>query len=464
MMHVKNKVLTSVIALTALCVSPLAAQITSNTSNATSGLFSTDVDYFLDVNDWQNVEFGKFFTTMQVGGTEGIGAGFAVNAGSAYLGAGYIGNFWSAGSTVNSTTTEYGDKYANANWRGKKIINDRSGSGLQWNSRVFLFLGTAPIGGLLLEGNFVKAGKNNLDKEYLDSAGDLLTDENSQGLGEIEAGLRWGRNFDLGGGLTLKPNLAFSYNTNLQKSVTYKPGGAETTELNGSDSFFASTAYKRSVNDGKVGLTGYMAGHAGLSVDLSKSTGDGSLWFGYDLEQHLYDKQTTDNSDYWKDYNPSYAKHYIDIGVGAWYTLDRKLSLGWSAGSGFNIENAKVTSAKESYGTGPEREFTEVIFGINPSITAGVVFKALPNRLSLNGSIALYPVGYEYDKLTEYNSVSAITTETTTNTISSTKAETSLGFTWFIADGLSFDAYVTTHTNGSRLNLTDFSALLSYKR
>ncbi|MCL2127215.1 MAG: hypothetical protein FWH38_03075, partial [Treponema sp.] len=273
-----------------------------------------------------------------------------------------------------------------------------------------------------------------------------------------------GRNFDIGGGYILKPNLGFSYNIDLQKTVAdMGPGSAEITSLNGIDSIFARTGYSN-VNGGRVGLKGYLAAHAGLTVDLIKSTGEGSLWLGYDFEHHLYDKQLKDNSDYWEDYSPAYTEHDIGIGLGAWYTLDRKLSLGWSVEAGFHAANAGVSTVKRDDGLDPAHEYTEVIFGITPVAAAGVVYKVFPDKFNLNGSLSLCPIGYTYNKFSNNDTVNVTNTDKITNTVSGAAAATSLGFTWFITDGFAFDAYITTLAAGSRLNLTQFAALLSYKR
>ena len=72
-MFTKHKVLVAVMVLiTAFGVTPLFAQMksfTSNTSSATDGLFSTDVDDFLHVSNWEKVQFKNFFSTFQWDGT-----------------------------------------------------------------------------------------------------------------------------------------------------------------------------------------------------------------------------------------------------------------------------------------------------------------------------------------------------------------------------------------------------------
>ena len=459
----KRKVWAAVLLMAAFCVSSLAAQITgfsSNTSEVTEGLFTTEVDKFLDVNSWQDLEFNKFFTTIQVRGLDGIGAGLAKKAGPVYLGFGYFGKFWTGG--INSETKEYGDNYAVNAWRGKKTVdkNYLSDSGLTWINQIDFLLGTEKTGAFLLDLSFAGAGKDNDDLDTINAGGDISTAKSSRGLGTIEAGLGWGKNFDLGSGFVLKPNLGFSYNIDLRKNVT----DPETT-LEGVDSFFADSAYK-DVNSGKVGLKGYLTGYAGLTADLSRNTTDGSLWFGYNLKYNFYDRQTTTSSGGWTDYDPFNMSHSINLGVGAWYTLDRKLSLGWSAEASFELKNAKVTSAMDDSGLPPDHRYTDFIFGIIPKAAVGVVYKPIPNRFNFNASIALYPIGdgFVHRKFT-HTDISGVATATTekNNRVNATYAATSLGFTWFIIENLALDAGITTLTNGSRVNLTQFSALLSYK-
>ena len=456
------------------CLSPMAAQISdfvSNTSEATGGLFTAEIDNFLDVNAWQELEFDKFFTTMQVQGTGGIGAGLAKNAGSVYLGFGYFGRLWSGG--INSETREYGDSYANAAWRGKKTVNRNylSDSGLSWASQISFLLGTNAAGGIRADVNFAGAGNDNDDADTLGSGGDITTAKSSLGLGTIEAGLGWGRNFDLGNGYVLKPNAGFSYNADLRKTVSSPgtAGGAETTMLTGIDPFFTASGYT-GVNSGRVGLKGYLTAHAGLSVDLAKNTGDGSLWLGYDLKYNFYDRQTNVSSGAWTDYSPSLMGHYINAGLGAWYTLDRKVSLGWSVESCFELINASVTSAftsaMASGGLSPDHEYSETLFTMVPKAVIGVVYKMLPDKFNFNASIGLYPIGdgFILRKLdhTDISGVAAVSAGKKI-TVNSAYAATSLGFTWFITDGFSFDAAATTLASGSKVNLTQFSALLSYK-
>ena len=459
-MSTRHKVLAiAALLITALGSSPLAAQIssfTSNANNATSGLFSTETDKFLDVNNWEEVEFDTFFTTFQVD-TGGLGAGLAFKAGSVYLGFGYIGNLWSG--NFNVKTDEYGDNYATPGLRGKNRVTN-SGA-LKWTNQLSFLIGTAPIGGILLEANLSGLGKNNNDSDSFDAGGNKITNKNSVGLGSIEAGIGWGRNFEFGSGNVLKPNLGFNYNFDLQKTVTDPgtSGSIETTTLNGVDPFFSQKPGYSSINGGKVGLTGIIAAHAGVEVALPVY----SIWAGYDFETHTYDKQIS-SSAAWTDYAPSYTGHLINAGVGGWYTFDRKLSFAWSLESDFGIENAAVSSVQTNGLPVPDHKFSDSLFAIYPKMAAGVVYKLLPDKFNFNASIALYPLDFTYRKFT-HNDISGVMTNTTekTSKISTAYTDTALGFTWFITSGFSFDTAVNITANKIKVDLTSFSALLSYK-
>ena len=463
-MFPKYRVLAAALLVTVLGISPVAAQMESNSSRATSGLYSTEVDKFLNVNSWQEVEFDKFFSAIQVDQADGISGGFAAKAGSAYLGFGYLGKFWSG--TFNSASTEYGNDYATANWQGKKETNHLGGTGLTWINQVSFLLGTAPVGGLLLDAKLAGMGKNNNDAESLDASGNTISAKNTVGLGSFEAGISWGRNFDLGGETILKPKLGFTYNRNLQKTVSDPggPGSVETTVYNGVDYFFANQPGYVDVQDGKVGLTGIIAAHAGADLDLTLGGNDHSIWVGYDLETHTYENQVKDSSGYWEDYGPSYMGHCINAGIGAWYTLDRRLSFAWSAESDFALIKAAVTSVKTQTAPAVDHEYADSLFIISPKIAAGVSYKAIPDKLTFNASLALYPLEYTHRKFT-HNDQSMFTKKTvdTSNKITSTYTATSLGLNWLITAGLSFDTAIGIVAGSTKADLTAFSALLSYK-
>ena len=76
---------------------------TSNTSFVTQNTFKTDVDSFLDVNDWNTVKPANWFGFMDLSSSYFYGTGFAKDFKNFYLGAYYYGRMLSG--IQNSTTT-----------------------------------------------------------------------------------------------------------------------------------------------------------------------------------------------------------------------------------------------------------------------------------------------------------------------------------------------------------------------
>jgi len=423
-------------------------------------LFDTDTDDFLNVNNWQNVEFDSFFTTLLVDNIDGIGAGLALRAGAAYLGFGYFGTFWQG--RADRTTTEAG---------GFRLVtrpNPTLNNNLSWTSQISFLFGMEALGGFLLDLNIDGLGQNNRDNEEL-VGGYVVTNENFTGLGALEAGLRWGRNFELADGSVLKPTLGFSYNVNMARTVIRPVAtGVETTTRTGIDPFFewlqtemggaASGLY-----GGEVGLTGGFNVHVGLGFDRAFGDVDGSLWASYDLEIRTYDKQRTTNAGGWSDHRPAFTGHEINIGIGAWYTLDRRVSFAWSVECAVSIAVAEVTSRWDSQYTVPEHQYAVSKFGISPKFAAGVVFQAFPDRFNLNASLALFPFYFTRMQIDHTNIAAGTTINRTETVIGNTITATSIGFSWFLGDNLSFDAALNSTFN-ARLDVTTFSVLLSYKR
>jgi hypothetical protein len=77
----------------------------------------------------------------------------------------------------------------------------------------------------------------------------------------------------------------------------------------------------------------------------------------------------------------------------------------------------------------------------------------------------LYPLDFTYRNFTHVD-ISGVATTTTekTNTINPAYTVTSLGLTWFLGRGLSFDLATDFVIGSTKVDLTTFSLLLSYKR
>jgi hypothetical protein len=100
-MEIKIKVLVLAAIIVIGLAVPLSAQ-TSNQNQATAGVFGADVDNFMDVNYYGDVNFNKWFGYLG-GNTSGIfNLGYATKFGGIYLGTYYTGNLFTTGT--NETT------------------------------------------------------------------------------------------------------------------------------------------------------------------------------------------------------------------------------------------------------------------------------------------------------------------------------------------------------------------------
>jgi hypothetical protein len=450
----------------------LAAQ--SMTSRATQGFYTTEADDYLDVNGWQDVFVNKAFAFLKAGAANGVGAGAAFNAGPVFLGIGYHGKFWSGG--LYSAKYDYGPNAYGAAippFAGNTFIDNMGyyaapDSGLTWSNRISVLVGTGPLGGILADLDIAGAGNDNDDYDA-NVAGVKVDTKTNIDLGAIQAGLSWGKNFEVSN-ITIKPKLGAAYNFNRQKSETQasEPAGSPAIKtLDGVDPLFAKNEFSVINNNvdpfsgGVVGLTGFLTATADLSLDMSGSLGDGSLWLGYELQYFAYDRQTKQSNGKYTDYSPAHQYHGFKLGLGAWYDLDEKLSIAWSAELGAGIEKAEINSGKTE-AAGPVNEFGYQAFTVEPSLSTGLSYKLIQDKLDLNAAFSIVPLGYTNRKISNTATATDYTTSDTLNDISGITTTTSLGFTWFITGGLALDAAMDAVTT-SRLNIGSVSVLVSYK-
>jgi len=83
---------------------PLGAQ-ESNQSGATAGVFGTDVDSFMDVNSYGDVEFNKWFGFLGGDNSGIVSLGYATKFGNIYLGGFYTGNIFRSGTNETKRLT-----------------------------------------------------------------------------------------------------------------------------------------------------------------------------------------------------------------------------------------------------------------------------------------------------------------------------------------------------------------------
>jgi hypothetical protein len=231
----KSKVMLIGIITAMFLALPLAAQnydlgvvgntpkLSSNTKSATAGIFSTDVDNFIDYHKYSGVKFDNGFTFLTgrpysvSGASSGSGTG---NPGSGQLSLGLAHDFgglylgaWYQGNILQSVT---GDKTVNLsqNWDdvSEELLSTTQTTTFEkgWhnsNNQIELLLGLAGHGIKLgfLESRFRnkhKADKAEIVTDYQDGRvtyADVAIDYANKG-GTFKPYLGWGTNMELAGG------------------------------------------------------------------------------------------------------------------------------------------------------------------------------------------------------------------------------------------------------------------------
>jgi hypothetical protein len=215
----------AVIAAMVLAVYPLTAQSEprapeSNTSAATGGLFTTDVDDYFSVHSYSGVEFDKWFGYAGYG-DDSVKVGYARRFGGIYLGAYYDGyGIYAPEKKTDTITTTYTSSQPNdsGDILTKVTKTDFAEANVGTKNSLGVLLGIAGMGfkiGFLesLSADTKDTDPNNsqivtetpgaLKKEVTNEP-----DTYSSISGTIAPSLEWGMSIALGGGgLTVKPKV-----------------------------------------------------------------------------------------------------------------------------------------------------------------------------------------------------------------------------------------------------------------
>ncbi|GHV38621.1 hypothetical protein AGMMS49546_09350 [Spirochaetia bacterium] len=188
--------LLGLILVAVLFVPAVSAQVIpeSSLSSSTFGIFGDDIDYYLDPNDYQDVEFEKGFGFIQAPGT--LAAGYSTRLkNSTYLGFYLGGPLWDGTSEAS---------YNNGNRQ------DGTEAGVGFTGDIGFLLGMKKIGGIKATFQF-----ENVRLAYdKNDAGERIDSD-----GYFTIGVGWGKNFDLKGGV-LSPEVALRYKINTFKEQT----------------------------------------------------------------------------------------------------------------------------------------------------------------------------------------------------------------------------------------------------
>jgi len=243
-MNKKFKVL-GLIALTALIVAmPVLAQdapaeLQSNTSRSTAGLFGTDVDDSMSVHGYSNVEFGAWAGFIGWGGELSNGnatgnplsIGYATNVGALYLGAWYTGNVMAFNNTKTEIVT--GNYDLNRQLQTNTVTSTQfEGFETTSNNQLEVLVGVADMGFKVgfWENMTVRQNPDRTVTVTEETNGNRITydrdfdiDAYREYKGHLMPSLTWGMELSAGP-LTIRPTAAFALDIFRDKRILSRFG------------------------------------------------------------------------------------------------------------------------------------------------------------------------------------------------------------------------------------------------
>jgi hypothetical protein len=380
---------------------------------ATGGLWGNDMDNVQDVNDWQDVEFGKFFAFLAGGGTWGnipvISGGFAKNFGPVYLGLFYTGSLVS-GSAVEEVDSA-----------GDRADTPASDNGFTFTDNIYVLAGT-PVGGFKL--GILTDFRTDKDE----NAGTEKTETKD---GRLGLGLIWGKNFAIGQG-TLKPEAGILYGFNLAKTKTTSTAGDSITTRSGyaplqlllrGDYLFPENGGRQSV------------------ISLSEL-------FEYRIfPDPLRENSVTDSTQNrtGKEWNNS-----LTLGFKRTYEVDERFSVAWNVEGNFFYSSQNTDQERKNPDIKIDGDTTTRV-GLSPSARLGFTCHFVPDRFDLYGFAG---ARFDFSRVKESSNVDNDDSSTTTTRLSGLIPLAGLGGTLQLHPMAAFDFSISAAPTGGRFQIS----------
>jgi hypothetical protein len=428
-------------ALTALLAAPGLWAQTSNTSTATASIFSTDVDSYMDVNDFGDAAPDSFFTWLRPSGN-GFETGYA-----RYLGGGYLG-LYGTGSFLNGSFS-------------KTITENNAGSletaptndGMGWSSQVDILYGTESLGGFKL--SLFTYGENNDTDLNETSPNDSVETKNR--IFVVSPSLEWGKNFSVSPGVfKFAVGLGTAF-TIANSTVTTVAGGTTTSEVTTNAGVTVITLNPR--------VTWVMNPRGNAQSELFASY---SLGFIIYPDVAYEDSKATGFAVKEMEQDNSGTIHVLEASFKTTYTTSDTFSWGWGAGVEFDITTSEIGKVKTTLGNGTSATGTNTsestTFDLIPRGALGISYKLKPGVLTLNGGIEGY-LPFRLGTSGSESTTGTVTTETSTITFNNMRAVVRAGIAWQLTPELGLDSYLSYYAPTSKdVGITAISILATYKR
>ncbi|MDR1305948.1 MAG: hypothetical protein LBK74_00040 [Treponema sp.] len=388
-------------------------------NTATGGLWGNDMDNAQDVNDYQDVEFDKFFAFL-TGTSTGISGGFAKNFSSIYVGIYYTGSLVSGNSSEGT------------NAAGDRDDTGTTDVGFAFTDNLYGLIGT-PVGGFKL--GILSDFRSNEDK--------TTATKITMKAGRLGLGLIWGKNFDVGPG-TLKPEIGILYGFNPAETKTTTFATDLTTTTNGGyaplqlliqgDYVFPENGGRQSV----ISFSELFDYHIFQDPTAKRSP---ALGLGPDTSS-----STTRKGKEWD--------NTLSLGFKRTYELDEKFSVAWNAEGVFSYSTSDTeaeTEVKTPGSTTTTHAYgdTTTTIGLTPRARLGFTYQFVPDKFDLHGHAGVQ-LSFTRTKVSS-NVPNSKESTTTTNWDNGLTPFAGLGGTFQLHPMAAFDFAINTTTGGDGL-------------
>ena len=397
------KKITGIFLVAVLCLTAGFAQ-QSMASISTTGQFGNDVDMFMDVNAWQQVNPEKFFLYGGFGedGNSKIELGFAKKFSPLYFGTYLKGEFPSFIFRKTGTT------------KTRKSIDTLSGS---------LLFGFGNIG--------IKAHieYNPVDHRYTYTPATNMQkwDSNYNLVTNLDFGINLGESqvYAVAAGIYLSSNVDKTTEKQDNKLTAWTNNSNYILDLYGS----VETNYAQ--NDGITKTWGVVA-KINTTVYPKKTA--------YEALTSAYDKKGGEFA-FGLTITPKWALKYEteDKKFAIKFTTKADADITYGAGKNYTVS----ASGTKTYEANRDKSAS---FSVAPTFDLGLVFSPKPGTINLNAGVGLTTPSFKVDSITNQTrnttdgTVTSSVNETKTTLKGEFKSDIAVGFTWFITKNVMFDA------------------------
>ncbi|AEF81835.1 TDE2508 family outer membrane beta-barrel protein [Leadbettera azotonutricia] len=408
-------------------------------SDNTWGLFVTDVDNYMSVNDWGKLQFEKAFGYFQAGNNYqgpandaadnalGVSGGFSRYIGKTYFGFYFNGNFWDGTAIGIENDGDRLDVPPGADPLDPTNPNagSESDTGITLNSDIAMLFSAGGAGAFKVQLALLQLHIN----KDVDDAGNATYNTND---GNFALAVSWGNNFPLSSGAIFKPTARIGFNWDIGKNQTDNNSGVSIVRPTTDDGH----------HEFQLGL--------GAAYVLAPRGVETRWWsFGWQLRVFFWPDPYTQTAvasgkDITTSYDGSHVINTFNVSYQRTWDFNERWSAGYGIGGDITLENWSAT-----------KDDSNLSLALSPHATAALIYSFASKPFSLNSGVDLRAWNGSFYKLTSSDNGASPATVTTTNSFGALNLTLSLGGTLKPTRNFSldFDLDIPVINNALEFNL-----------